>query len=76
MIKAGPYRYSRNPIYLSFLVFQFGYGFVELQAWILMTLPLSYLVLRYHVISSEEDYLTREFGEQYRQFCDEVRRWL
>ena len=76
MIRQGPYRYSRNPIYLGFLLFQLGYGLTESQWWVLASLPASYLILRYHVIAKEEDYQSREFGNQYRQDCVEVRRWL
>jgi protein-S-isoprenylcysteine O-methyltransferase Ste14 len=76
MIKAGPYRYSRNPIYLCFLLLQLGYGLAVLQVWTLLLLPVSYLVLRYHVIAREEAYLGRIFGAKYLQFCTEVRRWL
>lgn len=76
MIKAGPYKYSRNPIYLSFLMLQLGYGLAIWQYWVVLLLPVSYLILRYHVIAREEAYLRRTFGEEYRQFCSQVRRWF
>lgn len=76
MIMAGPYRYSRNPIYLSFLLLQLGYGLAIQQPWVILMLPISYLVLRYHVVANEEAYLKRKFGEDYEEYRAQVRRWL
>ena len=76
MIIKGPYRFSRNPIYLSFLLFQLGYGLIMQHGWILVTLPLSYIILRFYVIANEEAYLLRRFGEEYQLFCRRVDRWI
>jgi len=44
--------------------------------WILLLVVPAVLVLRYGVIAREEVYLTRKFGEAYRQYTAQVRRWL
>lgn len=76
MVHAGPYRLSRNPIYLGFLMLQLGYGFVEHHIWVILTLPVSFVILHFHVIASEEAYLRRRFGDEYEQYCQAVNRWL
>jgi len=76
MVYAGPYRLSRNPIYLSFLMLQLGYGFVEHHVWVSLTLPVSFVILHFHVIANEEAYLRRRFGDEYEQYCQAVNRWL
>jgi len=44
--------------------------------WILATLVLFYLVIRYGVVAREEDYLERKFGDVYLGYKSRVRRWL
>ncbi len=76
VIFKGPYVWSRNPIYLSFLLIQLGFGLSINHVWTLLLLPLSYLILRYHVIAREERYLLRAFGEEYQAYCCKVGRWF
>ena len=76
VVKAGPYRFTRNPMYVSLCLLQLAVGFF-LNGWV----PLSFalvlaLVLHFGVILREEYYLERKFGEQYLSFKRRVRRWL
>lgn len=76
LIISGIYRFTRNPIYLSFLVIGTGIGFAANSAWILlMMLPLVLLLTRF-VIAKEERYLEASFGEEYLSYKRKVRRWL
>ncbi len=75
MVRAGPYGFSRNPIYLAFTLLQLG-----LAAWVnslgmLLTL-LPALALMAVVIAREERYLEARFPSEYPQYRREVRRWL
>lgn len=75
IVRAGPYGFSRNPIYLAFTLFQLG-----LAAWVnslgmLLTL-LPALALMAVVIAREERYLEARFPSEYPQYKREVRRWL
>ena len=76
IVESGPYRFSRNPIYLGF-----GLGLVGLAVtfdtlWLLVTLVPFALVIRYGVVAREETYLERKFGEVYSSYRARVRRWL
>ena len=76
LVTDGPFRYSRNPLYVSILVFQAGAGILLDSVWILMFLVPVALVLHYGVILREERYLERKFGDAYRDYKRAVRRWL
>ena len=76
IVKVGPYRFSRNPIYLAFSLFQIGIALVVNDAWILITLLLSVSMMSFVVIPREERYLEARFGEEYRSYKASVRRWL
>ncbi len=76
VIRDGLFRYSRNPIYLSFCIATAGAGLWLNNAWILLGLPLLVVLLWRLVIAREEAYLERKFGEPYREYCRQVRRWL
>lgn len=76
LVAHGPYRYSRNPMYVSLLLFHAGYAFNNYNLWILLTLPPAMLLIRYGVIAREEAYLREKFGESYRRYQASVRRWI
>jgi protein-S-isoprenylcysteine O-methyltransferase Ste14 len=74
--KKGPYRFSRNPMYLALLILQVGAGFLLESIWVqLMVLP-SIRLLHSGVILCEEAYLLDIFGESYAEYKKMVRRWL
>jgi protein-S-isoprenylcysteine O-methyltransferase Ste14 len=76
IVRGGPFRFTRNPMYLALCLLQVALGFF-LNDWItlLFVVPLA-LILHYGVILREERYLTDKFGEPYLQLKREVRRWL
>ena len=76
IIKTGPYRFSRNPMYLAFLLIQLGVGLALSSWWLLITLLPAYLVLRWGVIAREEQYLRALFGAEYLDYQTAVRCWL
>ncbi len=76
IIKTGPYRFSRNPMYLAFLLIQAGVGFAVSSWWLFIALLPAYLVLRWGVIAREEQYLRGLFGVEYLDYQTAVRRWL
>jgi len=76
LVTEGPFRYSRNPIYLALTLLYVGVALLINALWILLLVVPAVLVLRYGVIAREEAYLTRKFGEAYRQYMAQVRRWL
>lgn len=76
IVKSGPYRRSRNPIYLSFVVIGIGLAILADNLWIaLMQLPLVAVITQV-VIRREERYLESKFGDSYRVYKSQVRRWI
>jgi protein-S-isoprenylcysteine O-methyltransferase Ste14 len=76
IVRGGPFRFTRNPMYLALCLLQVALGFF-LNDWITLffVVPLA-LILHYGVILREEKYLTAKFGEPYLQLKREVRRWI
>jgi protein-S-isoprenylcysteine O-methyltransferase Ste14 len=76
IVASGPYRFTRNPIYLAMFVGLVGLAIAFDDLWLLLTLVPFVLVIRYGVVAREEAYLERKFGEVYRGYRSRVRRWL
>jgi len=76
LIKTGIFAYTRNPIYLALVLFQFSMFLVfENVMYILSSLGL-FIWLNNYVIKGEEDYLKNKFGDEFDRYCGAVRRWL
>ena len=76
IVDTGPYRFTRNPIYLGMMLGLVGLAIAFDSLWLLVTLVPFALVIRYGVIAREEAYLERKFGDIYRRYRARVRRWL
>ena len=76
LVTEGPFRYSRNPIYVALTLLYVGVALLINALWILLLVVPVLVVIRSGVIAREEAYLTRKFGEAYRQYTTQVRRWL
>jgi protein-S-isoprenylcysteine O-methyltransferase Ste14 len=76
LVTDGPYRYSRNPLYISLFLLYAGIGVVADNLWILALGVLLFLIMRYGVVAREERYLERKFGKAYLDYKASVRRWL
>jgi protein-S-isoprenylcysteine O-methyltransferase Ste14 len=72
----GPYRFTRNPMYLGMALGHAGLAIAGNALWPLLTLVPVVWVIRRQVIDREEAYLTTKFGEAYRAFTKRTRRWL
>lgn len=76
LITDGPFRLSRNPVYIGYTLLYLGVAFWVNSAWPLVFLPLVLWLMRRMVIDREEAYLEHRFGEVYRTYKRRVRRWL
>ncbi len=72
----GIYRLSRNPIYVGLSLVYAGLAIAAGSFWPLLLLVPLLLIMRYGVIAREEAYLTRLFGDEYRNYQKRVRRWF
>jgi protein-S-isoprenylcysteine O-methyltransferase Ste14 len=76
LVTDGPYRFTRNPMYLGFTLWYLaGTAWVN-SLWPLALLPVVLLVMQRGVITREEAYLERRFGREYTEYRARVRRWL
>jgi protein-S-isoprenylcysteine O-methyltransferase Ste14 len=76
VVRTGPYRYSRNPIYLAFSLLQLGLAFWVNTLWLLVTLVPAVALMSFVVIPREELYLETRFPSDYLAYKTSVRRWL
>jgi protein-S-isoprenylcysteine O-methyltransferase Ste14 len=72
----GPFRFSRNPIYLGDWFILAGVSLLLNTFWPLLFAPLIWVMLRFGVIRHEEAHLEARFGDAYRDYTTRVRRWI
>jgi protein-S-isoprenylcysteine O-methyltransferase Ste14 len=75
-VVTGPYRFTRNPIYLGTLLLYVGLAFNFRLLWPLVLVPVLIPSVNVWVIRREEQYLERKFGDEYRRYRARVRRWV
>ena len=76
IIKTGIYAYSRNPIYLSFVLFHLGMFLTfENIMYFLSSIGLFFWLNNY-VIKEEEDFLKDKFKEDFTRYCKSVKKWI
>lgn len=76
IVRTGPYRFSRNPIYLAFSLLQLGIALWVNSLWLVVTLLAAVAVMAVVVIPKEEQYLEARFPSEYSPYKASVRRWL
>jgi len=76
IVGTGPYRFSRNPIYLAFSLLQVGVAIWVNSVVVLLTLIPAAALMQYVVIPREERYLEARFHSEYLRYKASVRRWL
>ena len=76
IIRSGPFRITRNPVYLALTLGYIGTALMLNSMWPLLLLPLVLLVVHRGVILREERYLEQKFGDEYNSYKMSVRRWI
>ena len=76
IVERGPYRFTRNPMYLAMALAYIGVSLLLNNVWAIVLLPPVLLVIDVFVIRREEGYLAAKFGDSYRSYCARVRRWI
>jgi protein-S-isoprenylcysteine O-methyltransferase Ste14 len=76
LVTRGPFRYTRNPIYVSDWFVYAGAMLLLRTAWPLLLAPAVFLVMRFMVVAHEERHLEARFGDEYRDYKARVRRWF
>ena len=76
LVLSGPYRFTRNPMYLGFVLLTVGIALIANALWPIVVLIPTLFVLHYEVIAKEERLLEARFGDEYRAYRRRVRRWI
>jgi protein-S-isoprenylcysteine O-methyltransferase Ste14 len=76
LVTSGPYRLTRNPMYLGMAFLYSGLALALGVIWALAVLPVILVVVDRVVIPPEERHLEAKFGEEYRDYKSRVRRWI
>ncbi|ODT50018.1 isoprenylcysteine carboxylmethyltransferase family protein [Devosia sp. 63-57] len=76
VVSTGPYRFSRNPIYIGCLMLHLGLTLMAGLNWGLPLLPLVLVAFHLLAVLPEERYLQRKFGDSYTRYQAATRRWL
>src|SRR5712692_305132 len=76
IVRTGPYRFSRNPIYVAFSLLQLGVAAWANSLWLIATLIAAIALMTAVVIPREERYLEGKFGTEYLAYKARVRRWI
>jgi protein-S-isoprenylcysteine O-methyltransferase Ste14 len=76
MVTWGPYRFTRNPMYVGLTMAYLGEAGILRHVWPVLLLPLTLAYVALVVIPLEEARLTEVFGKQYESYCGKVGRWL
>ncbi len=76
LVSNGPFRFSRNPIYVGLTLAYLSISLILNTVWPLVFLPVALLLMHFGVIKREKSYLEGLFGQDYRQYRTRVRRWL
>ena len=76
LIVRGPYRWSRNPIYVGMTLAATGIGLATDNFWVMLFAGASLVVVHFGAVRPEERYLAETFGEAYEKYRASVRRYL
>jgi protein-S-isoprenylcysteine O-methyltransferase Ste14 len=76
VVSDGPFRFTRNPLYLALTGLYVGITLLADALWPLLLLVPVLVVLQWGVVAREERYLEAKFGEPYRAYKARVRRWV
>jgi protein-S-isoprenylcysteine O-methyltransferase Ste14 len=76
VVSKGPYKFTRNPMYVAMTLLVISIGFILNGAWFLIMAGLFVVFIQINVVHVEEKYLEKELGEEYKKYKARVRAWL
>ncbi|MDH4413684.1 MAG: isoprenylcysteine carboxylmethyltransferase family protein [Rhizobium sp.] len=76
LVTCGPFRFSRNPIYLAYTLFTLALGLMSGNSWFFAAALISVTATRLIAIPSEERHLEARFGFDYESYRKRTRRWI
>jgi protein-S-isoprenylcysteine O-methyltransferase Ste14 len=76
LVGAGPYRHTRNPMYVGMTLLTLGVASLSGHVWIALLAPVALAVVHFTAVLPEERYLASKFGESYTEYTKQVRRYI
>ena len=76
VLQSGPFRLSRNPLYVGLVALDLGWALLAHSFWALVFVPIGVAALWWGAIRPEERYLATKFGAEYDAYRARVRRWV
>ena len=76
IVQTGPFRFSRNPLYVSLTILYVGVSWMFNALIPLLLLPPLLIFVHFGIVRREERYLEAKFGSEYTDYCKRVRRWI
>jgi len=76
LVIAGPYKITRNPMYLGLALVYLGIAIAGQSVWALILLPVVLIIIQRGAIEPEEAFLEKRFGATYVSYKEQVRRWI
>ena len=76
LVTSGPYRFTRNPVYLGYTLIMIGAGLMTSNLWIVISAALTAIITHAWIIRSEEKHLLARFGFEFECYCRRTRAWL
>ena len=76
LVATGPFRFSRNPLYVALTLIYVGLALLANALWVLVWIVPVLLIMHYGVVRREERYLEAKFADAYRKYRSGVRRYL
>ena len=76
LVTAGPYRFTRNPIYLGLFLIYLGFTLLAGTLWGILLSPFLFWTVTNAIVRLEEEYLQQKFRDEYTGYLSRVRRWI
>jgi len=76
IIKTGIFLHTRNPIYLGVIFLSPALGFIINSLWLIIAIVPIFVLIHFLLILPEERYLKNKFRKEYKDYCNDVRRWI
>jgi protein-S-isoprenylcysteine O-methyltransferase Ste14 len=76
LVIVGPYKITRNPMYLGLALVYAGISIADQSVWTLILLPIVLTIIQRRAIELEETFLEKRFGTDYLRYKENIRRWI
>ncbi|MCY1303944.1 hypothetical protein D3C71_2066730 [compost metagenome] len=76
LVTYGPFRFTRNPIYLGYTLMMVGFGLATLNPWFFITAIAAVMLTTVFAIRNEERHLLSRFGFEFERYCRHTSRWI